>query len=200
MKIETMILGPIETNCYLVWDENTMHAAVIDPAAAGARIAEKLQSLGLRLSCIFLTHAHFDHVGGVKTLHTLTGAPIYISEADAADPAGMSHGLLQYTDTYQEGDEITVGSLRFRVLETPGHTPGSVCLLCGDTLFSGDTLFCGGCGRTDFPGGSVQQMFASLKKLSQLPAHLAVLPGHGESTVLADELKYNLYMAEAMRR
>ena len=200
MKIETMILGPIETNCYLVWDESTMHAAVIDPAAAGARIAEKLQSLGLRLSCIFLTHAHFDHVGGVKTLHTLTGAPIYISEADAADPAGMSHGLLQYTDTYQEGDEITVGSLRFRVLETPGHTPGSVCLLCGDTLFSGDTLFCGGCGRTDFPGGSVQQMFASLKKLSQLPAHLAVLPGHGESTVLADELNYNLYMAEAMRR
>lgn len=200
MKIETLILGPIETNCYIVRDETTNLAAVIDPAAAGAKIAEKLQAMGLTLSCILLTHAHFDHMGGVKTLHAVTGAPVYISEADSTDPSGMSHGLLQFTDTYKEGDEITVGSLSFRVLETPGHTPGSVCLLCGDTLFSGDTLFCGGCGRTDFPGGSVQEMFASLKRLASLPEHLNVLPGHGESTVLADERKYNLYMAEAMRR
>ena len=200
MKIETMVLGPIETNCYIVWDDRAKQAAVIDPAAAGAKIAEKLQALGLSLSCILLTHSHFDHVGGIKALRAATSAPVYISEADSTDPSGMSHGLLQFTDTYADGDEITVGGLTFRVLATPGHTPGSVCLLCGDTLFSGDTLFCGGCGRTDFPGGSITQMFASLKKLSALPGSLRVLPGHGESTVLDDELQYNSYMQEAMRR
>ena len=119
---------------------------------------------------------------------TLTAA------AAAVDPSHMCHDLLLYTDTYREGDELTAAGLRFRVLSTPGHTPGSVCLLCENTLFSGDTLFAGSYGRTDFPGGSDAAMSASLKRLSTLPPETRVLPGHGPASTIADELRTNPYL------
>ena len=127
-------------------------------------------------------------------MHAATQAPVFVGEADKDDPSHMCHDLLLYTDTYREGDELTAAGLRFRVLSTPGHTPGSVCLLCENTLFSGDTLFAGSYGRTDFPGGSDAAMSASLKRLSTLPPETRVLPGHGPASTIADELRTNPYL------
>ena len=199
MKLETMVVGPLATNCYILWDEQTNEAAVIDPGAAGQKIADFLTVHGLTLRMILLTHAHYDHVGGLKLLHELTGAPVYVSTADSTDPAGMTHGRLIFTNTYDDGDELTLGSIKIRVIATPGHTPGGVCLLAGDLLFSGDTLFAGSCGRTDFQGGDQRAMMASLRKLGQLPGNPQVLPGHMESSTLDDERQYNPWMREALK-
>ena len=199
MKLETMVLGPLATNCYILWDEQTNEAAVIDPGAAGQKIADFLAAHGLTLRMILLTHAHYDHIGGLKLLHELTGAPVYVSTADSTDPAGMTHGRLIFTNTYDDGDELTLGSIRIRVIATPGHTPGGVCLLAGGLLFSGDTLFAGSCGRTDFQGGDQSAMMASLRKLGQLPGNPQVLPGHMESSTLDDERQYNPWMREALK-
>ena len=199
MKLETMVLGPLATNCYILWDEQTMEAAVIDPGAAGQKIADDLAQNGLTLRMILLTHAHYDHIGGLKVLHERTGAPVYVSKADSTDPAEMTHGRLIFTNTYEDGDELTLGHIRIRVIATPGHTPGSVCLLAGDVLFSGDTLFAGSCGRTDFQGGDRAAMMASMKKLGRLPGNLRVLPGHMEETTLDEERRYNPWMREALK-
>ena len=199
MKLETMVLGPLATNCYILWDEQTKEAAVIDPGASGQKIADLLAENGLTLRMILLTHAHYDHIGGLKALHELTGAPVWVSTADSTDPAGMSHGRLIFTNTYDDGDELTLGSLKIHVIATPGHTPGGVCLLAGDWLFSGDTLFAGSCGRTDFQGGDSAAMLASLKRLGQLPGDLRVLPGHMEQTSLEAERQWNPWMREALK-
>lgn len=115
-------------------------------------------------------------------------------------PAYMTAGTLFYTDTYDEGDVISVGNLRFRVLATPGHSPGSVCLICGNALFSGDTLFRGNCGRTDCPGGSWEQMLQSLKRLGQMEENYDVYPGHGPATNLQREQRGNHFILEALRQ
>ena len=199
MNIQTLTLGPLATNCYLVRAEESRRAVIIDPAANSKRLLAALEEQGLTLEAILLTHAHFDHIGALKNLRAVTNARVYIGEADKDDPSRMCHDLLTYTDTYRDGDFVTAGGLRFQVLATPGHTPGSVCLLCSETLFSGDTLFEGCCGRTDLPGGSEKQMMASLKRLAELPGDYQVLPGHGPSSTLERERQTNFYMREAMR-
>ena len=178
MNIQTLTLGPLATNCYLVRQDGCSRVVIIDPAANSKKLLAALQEQGLTLEAIFLTHAHFDHIGALKK----------------DDPSHMCHDLLLYTDTYREGDALTAAGLRFRVLSTPGHTPGSVCLLCENALFSGDTLFAGSYGRTDFPGGSDAAMSASLKRLSTLPPETRVLPGHGLASTIADELRTNPYL------
>jgi glyoxylase-like metal-dependent hydrolase (beta-lactamase superfamily II) len=125
--------------------------------------------------------------------------PVWLCEADTVLPERLTAGPLYYTDTYADGDTVEVGSLRFTVLETPGHTPGSVCLLCENVLFSGDTLFAGSCGRTDFPGGSMEKMMASLRRLGQLEGDLRVLPGHMEASTLDRERRWNPYLLQAMQ-
>ena len=199
MKLETMVLGPLATNCYILWDEQTKDAAVIDPGASGQKIADFLTASGLTLRMILLTHSHYDHIGGLRQLHELTGAPVWVSTADSTDPAEMTHGRLIFTNTYDDGDELTLGSIKIHVIATPGHTPGGVCLLAGDWLFSGDTLFAGSCGRTDFQGGDQQAMMASLRRLGQLPGNLRVLPGHMEESTLDAERQYNPWMREALK-
>ena len=199
MKLKTMVLGPLATNCYILWDEQTKDAAVIDPGASGQKIADFLTASGLTLRMILLTHSHYDHIGGLRQLHELTGAPVWVSTADSTDPAEMTHGRLIFTNTYDDGDELTLGSIKIHVIATPGHTPGGVCLLAGDWLFSGDTLFAGSCGRTDFRGGDQQAMLASLRRLGQLPGNLRVLPGHMEESTLDAERQYNPWMREALK-
>ena len=198
MNILTLTLGPLATNCYLVWQEGRTDAVIIDPAANSRKITVALQARGLRPVCFLLTHAHFDHIGALKPLYAAApDARVYVGDQDKDDPCDMAYDLLTYTDTYQDGDTVEAAGLSFRVLGTPGHTPGSVCLLCGEALFSGDTLFAGSYGRTDFKGGSMQDMYASLRKLAALPPQTRVLPGHGPESTIEDELRTNPYLREA---
>ena len=200
MKIITLVLGPLETNCYLVSDEKSGLCAVIDPATRSAKILETVQAHGWRVGCILLTHAHFDHTGALKSLHAaLPDVPIYVHALDADNNTNMSNGNLVYTDTYADGGIVSCGGLTFRVLHTPGHTPGSVCLQCEGALFTGDTLFAGSYGRTDFIGGDEAAMRRSLARLGHLEGDCTVLPGHGEASTLDYERRTNPYLREAMR-
>ena len=200
MKMITLPLGALETNCYVVYDEASKACALVDPGAMPQVILDTLTKNDLTLQKILLTHAHFDHTGALRALHEkFPDVPIYVNAQDIDETLNMSQGNLVYTDTFLDGDEISMPPLTFRVLATPGHTRGSSCLICGDTIFSGDTLFEGCCGRTDLPGGDGAQMLASLKRLAELPGDYHVLPGHGGDTTLERERRTNYYMREAMR-
>lgn len=193
LTVHTLTLGDLQTNTYLVHAKASPSCAVIDPGYEPEVIAAALKRLNLTPDAILLTHGHFDHVGGVQALARKYGCPVWLCAEDRALPPMLTAGPLYFTDTYTEGTELTLGGLSFRVLHTPGHTMGSVCLLTENALFSGDTLFAGGCGRTDL-GGSWADMHASLRRLAGIEADLPVYPGHGESTTLAHEKKYNPYM------
>lgn len=186
MKIRTLTLGDFETNCYLVSDENGA-TAVIDPGYEPEAILARAAQEQLQIAAILLTHGHFDHVGGVKAVADAARCPVWMNGKDCALPPSITNGTLYYTDFYREGTVVRVGRMTFTVLETPGHTPGSVCLRCENTLFSGDTLFAGGYGRTDLPGGSAAELRESLRRLAAIPENLAVLPGHGGATTLDRE-------------
>ena len=192
MKIHTLVLGDYQVNCYLVADK-AGQAVIIDPGYEPRRILKAVKDLSLEVKSIFLTHGHFDHIGAVKALAQELDCPVYIHPKEATLPPYLTQGLLYSTDEYVSGDVISVGALSFRVIETPGHTNGSVCLLCGDCLFTGDTLFAGSCGRTDL-GGSMLDMLASLKGLAALEGNYRVLPGHGPESDLDYERKTNPYI------
>ena len=192
MLVETLVLGPLGTNCYLVSDGPGSDVIIIDPAARPERIRE---ALGERnVAAVLLTHGHFDHTGA---LSAFADKPIYIHSLDApmlSDPhlsvAEMVHdrGVRPpATHTVQGGDVLTLAGLDIRVLHTPGHTPGSVTYRIRGSLFTGDTLFQGSYGRTDFPGGSWQQEMASIRKLMALAGDQPVYPGHGPQTSLEME-------------
>ena len=197
MLIKCLPVGHLMTNCYIVTDETTLECAVIDPGDESNTILYYLEDNHLTCRAILLTHGHYDHTGAVYAVHEETGAPVYMNALDA----GTAVAFDSYTFTppegtifYKEGDEVKVGSLTFRVMETPGHTPGGVTLICGDALFTGDTLFHNSIGRTDFPGGSMFRIINSLRHLGQLPDETQVLPGHGEYTSIGEELAHNPYM------
>ncbi|HBR08691.1 MAG TPA: MBL fold metallo-hydrolase [Clostridiales bacterium] len=201
MLIKTLVVGHIETNCYVVTDEKTLECAVIDPGAESNTIMNYIEENSLKCRAIFLTHVHFDHVMALPKLYEQTGARVYVCKKDletVETPLNKGGKLPKDTVYYQDGDEITVSSLVFKVIATPGHTPGGVSLVCGDAIFSGDTLFAGSCGRTDFPGGDMKQIIASLKKLADLPGDYAVYPGHEGATRLSREREYNPYMRMAL--
>lgn len=194
LHIDTLPLGNYETNCYIVSKDNCKNCAVIDPGYDAFLIEERLNALGLECEAILLTHGHFDHVGAVRDLAATTDCAVYIRPEELTMPPQMTAGSLYYTDFYPTEGHLTVAGIDFFLLHTPGHTPGSVCLLTTDALFSGDTLFAGSCGRTDFPGGDPRQMTASLRRLKELPDHLNVYPGHGQASTIAYEKKHNFYL------
>ena len=194
LKVHAMALGDYQTNCYIIHDESSKSCCIIDPGYDADFILEKLSKLGLTLEAILLTHGHFDHVGAVKELAAETSCEVYLHPEDLSMPPMMTAGKLYYTKTYAEGAILKLSGLEIAVLHTPGHTPGSVCLLVENAIFSGDTLFQGSCGRTDLPGGNWATIVASLKRLASLEGNFWVFPGHGGSTTLRDEKKYNPYM------
>ncbi len=161
------------------------------------------------MKMILLTHGHFDHITGVQgALSALSArgidAPVYVHRADyPLAPCGFYDNItlegVSNVRFYDEGDTVTLGGLPIQVLYTPGHTRGGVCLVAGDVIFSGDTLFCGSCGRTDFPGSSPVEILESLRKLAQLPGDYTVYPGHEEQTTLQNERQGNPYLRYALR-
>ena len=194
LKVHTLPLGSYQTNCYIIHEESSKTCCVIDPGFTPDVVLDELRRLGLTVEAILLTHCHFDHVGGVKEISAETDCKVYLCGEDLSLPPMFTAGKLYYTHTYGEGDTLSLAGLTIHVIHTPGHTPGSVCLLIDDTLFSGDTLFAGSCGRTDLPGGNWVTITKSLKHLASMQANFRVFPGHGESTTLDDEKRYNPYM------
>jgi glyoxylase-like metal-dependent hydrolase (beta-lactamase superfamily II) len=191
-----MALGAYQTNCYILWNEESDRCVVIDPGYEPERVLAEAARLGKNIEAVLLTHGHFDHVGGVRTLAAETDCRVYLHEKDLSMPPQMTAGPLYYTDLYREGDVLDLAGLKIRVIHTPGHTEGSVCLLVEDAMFSGDTLFEGSCGRTDLPGGDWATILKSLKRLTGMEKNYAVYPGHGPSTTLDDEKKWNPYMRQ----
>lgn len=204
MKIKSMQVGELATNCYILIDDVEKKAAVIDPGDESDRILEELEGLDAQVEYILLTHGHYDHIGGVAQVHeALPQAKVYLHKADSRGtgfhvvPLADQVADLQY---YDDGDTLTLGSLTIHVIHTPGHTPGGVTLRVKDVLFTGDTLFAGSMGRSDFPGGNTPQLFASLKKLALLEGDYHVLPGHDRTTTLEQERRSNVFMLEAMKQ
>ena len=195
MELKTFPIGSLQTNCYMVWEDGSDTCILIDPGYEPELLLEQVRLQRKTLEAILLTHGHFDHVGGVKPIAAETGCKVYICAEELKQPLRYSDGL-HYTHTVAEGDVLHLAGLTLQVLHTPGHTPGCVCYLCGDTLFSGDTLFAGTCGRTDLPGGDFKAIQASLQRLAALEGDLKVLPGHGMASSLDIERRYNPYMQE----
>ena len=200
MLIKCLTVGQIETNCYIVADEDTLDCAIIDPGDEANTILDYLEDRKLKPKYIFLTHGHFDHTMAVNAVHEETGATVCMNEKDAGailENAPFKFNPPADTIYYKGGDRLTVGSLTFEVLETPGHTPGGVTLRCGDALFTGDTLFQGSCGRTDLYGGDMNVLLHSLKRLADLPGNYEVYPGHMDTSTLDRERHYNYYLKYA---
>ena len=194
LKIELMNLGIYWVNAYIIRDEKSSSCCILDPGGHPKKVLAYLEKNNLTLEAILLTHGHFDHVGAVKELAEATGCRVYLHTADLAMPEKLTAGPLHYTHSYGEGDTLHLAGLTLQVLHTPGHTPGSVCLICEDALFSGDTLFARSCGRTDLDGGDPDALKASLQRLASLGPNFRVFPGHNSATTLALEKEYNPYM------
>lgn len=194
VQIHTLTVGPLETNCYILSAEGSDQCLVIDPGYEPEAVMDTVNALKKTVAAVLLTHGHFDHVGGVREVFSQTDCDIYLCPADCKMPEAMTAGALCYTNSLQEGDTLHLADLTLQVLHTPGHTPGSVCFLCENALFSGDTLFSGSCGRTDLPCGDWNALSVSLKRLKALEGDYTVYPGHGEATRLSVERMYNPYM------
>ena len=203
MNIKTIPVGQLEANCYVVVNEETLACVVIDPGDESNTIMDYIESNHLSCEAIMLTHGHFDHVGAVNEILDQTGCALYINPRDEGYEVGMSGMKFKMPEGgkyYDDGDIIVEAGLEFRVLATPGHTPGSVCLICGGALFTGDTLFRGSCGRADLPGGSMREEMRSLKKICALEGDYEVYPGHMDSSSLERERRFNHYCREAMAK
>ena len=204
MLIKTYVAGPVQANNYLVVDEVSKEAILIDCSDYVEEIIDYVKKNNLKVKYILLTHGHFDHVLGINRMNEVLGAKVYVHEGDKEQVVNTRAVMTMFglptegvenpkiTATLSDAGELTLGNQVIKVIETPGHTPGGVCYLIGDCLFSGDTLFHGTIGRTDLPGGSFQQIKHSVKDiLFALDENIKVYPGHGEPTSIGYEKKFN---------
>ncbi|HAG07864.1 MAG: Beta-lactamase domain-containing protein [Clostridia bacterium 62_21] len=207
MILHLLVVGELATNCYVLGCPRTHRGLVIDPGGDAPVIIEEIRKLQLNIEKIVLTHGHIDHWAAAGNVVEATGASVAIHTDDAfmlSNPAAslatyLKAGASLRPDVFlREGDTVTAGTLALRVLHTPGHTPGGICLYTPGTVFTGDTLFEGSIGRHDLPGGDLRRLIASIKeKLLVLPDETKVYPGHGSQTTIAGERRYNPYLTEA---
>ncbi|MGH2754742.1 MAG: MBL fold metallo-hydrolase [Actinomycetota bacterium] len=205
---EHLVVGPLACNCYLVGDETTREAIVIDPGGDPEVLDRAIRSHALTITAIVATHAHFDHVLAAEYVRAKTGAPFYLHDDDKPILSWLQEsGRLflgvelppppDVDSSAREGELISAGSARLEVFHTPGHSPGSISLVARDVVFSGDTLFAGSIGRTDLPGGDTDALLRAVReKLFILDDALPVLPGHGPATTLAEEKRSNPFVGE----
>ena len=203
MEIKVFVEGPVDANNYLIIDEKSKEAVLIDCSSGRQEFINSIKNSGVNLKYILLTHGHFDHILGVDKFKDVFGTDAYIAKEDIEQVeltpkfmpilAGMESVEIKSIHNYlKDGDIIKVGDIEIKAIATPGHTPGGMSYLIGDKLFSGDTLFHRSIGRCDFPGGSLDTIIKSIKeKLFTLPDDTEVFPGHGEKTTIAYEKKYN---------
>ena len=206
MKILALPLGAFQTNCYIVAEEETGEALVFDPGSNGDELVAFIEKEGFKPKAVVLTHGHLDHIGGVQAIIDAFRIPVYMHEADVpmlTDPdlnrsiLMPPHIVVKVDDLrlLNEGDTLTCGKLTFRVLETPGHTPGGICFYTDGFVIAGDTLFNGSIGRTDFPGGDYDTLIDAIRtKLYTLPDDTEVYPGHGPATQIAYEKTSNPFV------
>ncbi len=201
MKVERLAVGEAQANCYIVSEEESGKCALIDPGAEEERILQALEDGKLHCEAIFLTHCHRDHTGAAAAISAKTGAPVYINKKDSDLNEHAPHKVYPLPENYRllsDGDTVPVGKLEFKVLETPGHTPGGITLICGNALFTGDTLFKGKCGKTILPGGSMRFELKSIHRIAHLPGDYTLYPGHMEPSTLEYERKFNMFVLEAL--
>lgn len=201
MIVQTLVVGPLETNCYIVACEKTLSAVVIDPGFEGQDIVAQIDRMGLHVVAIVNTHGHGDHVMANDQVRDRTSAKVMIHRDDAgmletaakdfAARTGLHSAVNPVDLVLDDGSAVEAGGLKLVTIHTPGHSPGSCCISCESTLFSGDTLFAGSVGRTDLPGGSRRDLVRSLSKLMTLPDDTRVLPGHGPETTIGEERLHN---------
>lgn len=205
LSIKVFALGMVAANCYIVKDSHSGEAFAVDPGAYNGRFEAMLEEMGIeKLKYILLTHGHFDHIMGVEKLKKNFGGEVVVHTLDApclkdadrslANYFGFLSPPFQHDITVNEGDKLPFGDTEIEVIHTPGHTVGSVCYKIENHLFTGDTLFNMTCGRVDFPGGSMEQMLKSMKKLGDLEGDFNVYPGHEKTTTLDFERQNNPYM------
>ena len=203
MLVKTIPVGQLETNCYVVTNEETLGCVVIDPGDESNSILDYLEDNHLQCEAIFLTHGHYDHVGAVEAVQEETGATVYMNAKDDAKNMHSFHfpfTLPENGRTYDDGDVVSAAGIDFSILSTPGHTPGSVVIRAEDALFTGDPLFRGSCGRTDLDGGCMEEMLQSLRKICSLEGDYEVYPGHMDCSSLIRERSFNYYCRAAMQK
>lgn len=206
MIIRKLVVGPLQENCYIVGDDRTREAIVIDPGDEPDRIVETIKEDKLNVSTIVCTHGHFDHLGAIGDIKRETGAKVLIHNDDlfifktARQQAALwgfeIDDMPDPDETVKDGDIIRVGNLVFKFIHTPGHSPGSICLYGEGVVFTGDTLFQDSVGRTDLPGGNMEKLKESFKRLLNLPDEIEVFPGHGPETTIGRERQENFFIYE----
>ena len=206
MIIRMLAVGPMAANCYILACEETKAAMVIDPGADAARILSVISENSLQLNLIINTHAHVDHIEADSDLKEKTSAPLCIHSADADMLVNPQENLSFFIGSpvsapapdriLADGDILEAGTLHLEVMHTPGHSPGSICLLSNECIFTGDLLFSGGIGRYDFPGSSYTTLMNSLQKVMELDDKLVVYPGHGPTTTIGDERRANPFLQQ----